>query len=148
MDVFCRGGQIILCWMKDKLVDFFPRVQFWFGNYVCIMFSALTNGVVQVSRSRLRFGLISFKFKWKIADSWPYLIYTLYSFFISKGKERKDLSPFYGGHVTKYNAYDARILTSSAVFLSCPDMAARSSTPAWQLWEKGVFFSFLFLSTF
>lgn len=41
-------GPIILCAEWKISLWIFPRVQFWFGNYVYIMFSALTNGVLQV----------------------------------------------------------------------------------------------------
>lgn len=46
--VFERGQTILHAEWRISLWIFFPRDQFWFGNYVCIMFSALTNGVLQV----------------------------------------------------------------------------------------------------
>lgn len=80
-----------------KLVDFSPLVQFGFGNYVCIIFSSLTNGVVQVPAQGCIWTHFFFKSVWKIVDSWPCLIHALYIcslYLISKGKEI-DASPRY-----------------------------------------------------
>lgn len=76
---FFERGQIILMWillMKDTLVDFFLKSSF---DLVIMCVLCFQPWQMEFCRFLLRAGiaLISFKFMWKLADSWPYLIHAV-----------------------------------------------------------------------